>query len=76
LNCGNLFPRVPCLLTRTGEINSFTMGTCGICEKKSSLISSELGLCLDCIRCRSYIHLLEVTQANRDRLPEATVEGW
>ena len=27
------------------------MGTCKICRKKSSLISSELGLCLDCIRC-------------------------
>lgn len=27
------------------------MGTCSICRKKSSLISRELGLCLDCIRC-------------------------
>ncbi|NQU15903.1 MAG: radical SAM protein [Desulfobacteraceae bacterium] len=26
------------------------MGTCRICQKKSSLISRELGLCLDCIR--------------------------
>jgi pyruvate formate lyase activating enzyme len=29
------------------------MGTCRICEKKSSLISSQLGLCLDCIRSRA-----------------------
>ena len=27
------------------------MGTCSICREKSSLISRELGLCLDCIRC-------------------------
>ena len=27
------------------------------------------------IKQRSDIHLLEVTHANRDRLPEATVEG-
>jgi len=28
------------------------------------------------IKRRSDIHLLEVTQANRERLPEAIVEGW
>lgn len=28
------------------------MGTCRTCNKKSSLISSQLGLCLDCIRSR------------------------
>ena len=28
------------------------MGTCRICQKESSFISRELGLCLDCIRCR------------------------
>jgi pyruvate formate lyase activating enzyme len=28
------------------------MGTCRICQKKSSVISTELGLCLDCIRSR------------------------
>jgi pyruvate formate lyase activating enzyme len=28
------------------------MGTCRICRTKSSLISSELSLCLDCIRCQ------------------------
>ena len=27
------------------------MGTCRICRKKSSLISRELGVCLNCIRC-------------------------
>ena len=27
------------------------MGTCSICRKKSVLISKELGLCLDCVRC-------------------------
>ena len=140
------------------DINSFTMGTCRICQKKSSLISRELGLCLDAarqaglkrvrvgnthlldtggfeefleilellnpdvelivideigkmelfsdrfrslvrdvlnsnkqllavsvlegegfirdIKQRSDIHLLEVTQGNRERLPEEMVEGW
>ncbi len=28
------------------------MGDCGICQKRSSLTSSVLGLCLDCIRCQ------------------------
>lgn len=28
------------------------MGVCSICRKESSLVSGELGLCLDCIRCR------------------------
>lgn len=28
------------------------MGTCRICQKKSPVISRELGLCLACIRCR------------------------
>lgn len=28
------------------------------------------------IKQRSDVHLLEVTQANRERLPEAIVEGW
>jgi pyruvate formate lyase activating enzyme len=34
------------------QVDSLIMGACRICRKASPLISKELGLCLECIRCR------------------------
>ena len=39
-------------MSRKVGYHEFIMGTCRLCNKRGSLISKELGLCLECIRAR------------------------